>query len=112
MDESYQGNRKQGNRKRDALDLWDHLFDGTEGHLCISTGTRNDAGKIPDMRNKSFRYPAQARDALRYAQKASERGQEAYFCTALLRGKGNRKQENALPLSALYMDGDGAEIPP
>jgi P4 family phage/plasmid primase-like protien len=101
-----EGRRGNGDARR----LLDHLFDGTEGLLCITTGTRKN-GELQNIKDRFYRYPAQAENALEHALRASERGREAYFCTALLKTAENRKKGNALPLPALYIDGDGAKIP-
>jgi P4 family phage/plasmid primase-like protien len=96
----------------DALRLWDHLFEEREGRLCITTGTRTMVGELGSIRNRFFEYPQRASEAVEFALRASDRGLEAYFCTALLKaGSESRTQEDALPLTALYIDGDGAEIP-
>ena len=96
----------------DALRLREHIYGEARGHLCIATGKGDRGKKLPRVSNEFFQYPSQAGDAVEHALRASGRGLEAYFCTALLRDGQNRTQENALPLTALFVDGDGARIPP
>jgi putative DNA primase/helicase len=109
----YQKNTQNftGERRLDALRLLTHLFEDREGRLCIATGKRNKAEKIPRWTNRYFEYPREAPQAVEFALGESGRGREAYFCSALLESGENRTQENVLLIPALYMDGDGANPP-
>jgi len=97
-------------------DLWDHLFDGLEGYLVTFTGqqsARPDAGpnELDDTRQRSWRWPAQKAAATEYLLEQSQAGRDAYFGVHLFRRPGNRKAENAAEVLALWVDGDGAQIP-
>lgn len=84
------------------------LFGDQRGHLCISSGKRNDAGKMPDFGDQFFSYPAQVEEAAAYVLEMDEAGREVYFGAHLLTAK-QRTKENAAPLRVLYADGDGAQ---
>ena len=97
-------------------ELWAHLFEGLTGYLVTFTGEqsdRPDAGpnELDDTRQRSWRWPAQQKEAAEYLLEQSQAGRDAYFGVHLFRRPGNRKGENAAEVLALWVDGDGARVP-
>ena len=96
--------------------LWVHLFEGLEGYLVTFTGqqsTRPGTGpnELDDPRQRSWRWPAQRTAAAEYLLEQSQAGRDAYFGVHLFRRPSNRKAENAAEVLALWVDGDGAQVP-
>ena len=90
------------------LYLWDHLFADQRGHLVLFSGARgDDPRKLLACAERYFSWPDEAGSAVECALAESHRGRESYFCAHLLTEK-RRIKENAAPLRALYVDGDGA----
>jgi hypothetical protein len=92
----------------DALGLWYHLF-GEEYsgfYLCIVTMKRTNS-KTSDLESRYFEWPAQDGDAQEYVLQRSAAGLEVYFCAHLLTER-KRLARYAAPITALYVDGDGA----
>jgi hypothetical protein len=92
-----------------AIRLWKAIFsqDLHNALLCIATLNR-DTG---EWKESYFRYPHAAESAAKFALEKSEKGLEVYFCAHLLTAC-RRIKENAAPLRASYVDGDGASVPP
>jgi hypothetical protein len=98
------------------VDLWAHLFEGLEGYLVTFTGqqsTRLGAGpnELDDTRQRSWSWPPQKAAAAEYLLEQSQAGRDAYFGAHLFRRPSNRKAENAAEVLALWVDGDGAQVP-
>jgi hypothetical protein len=91
-----------------AIRLWSHVFAGQRGLLCIFSGQRSDGDVLENTKSRYFRVPGHAEEAARYAEGESAADREVYSCAHLLT-RGRRVKENATPLAALYVDGDGAK---
>lgn len=90
----------------DSIRLFNHLFYGLSGQLCIALLDR----ETERMRQKFFDYPESVNDASQFARTAARSGKDAYFCVHLLTDA-RRKKECAGQVHALWADGDGATIP-
>jgi len=90
------------------LYLWDHLFADQRGYLALFSGARGaDPRKLLACTDHYFSWPDEADSAVESALAESNKGRESYFCAHLLTGK-RRIKENAAPIRALYVYGDGA----
>jgi hypothetical protein len=98
---------EDGRRTASAEELWTHIFEGGRGLLQIFTGHRVPDGKLEDTASRYFLFPTKRGEAAEWAIGESDRGREAYFCAHLLTDR-RRVKENAAPMRALYVDGDGA----
>jgi hypothetical protein len=96
-----------------AAHLLDHLFRVQRGLICGFSGLRPVVGdkKLIGTRSAYFAYPDELCMVLEWWLKEAAHGREAYFCGHLLTER-RRVKENAAPLSALYVDGDGAKVSP
>jgi hypothetical protein len=96
-----------------ALKLWAHLFEEQHGVIGVFSGLRPAAGdkRLEAPHSAYFSYPDAGRKALDWLREEAVRGRETYFCGHLLTSR-RRVKENAAPLSALYVDGDGAKVTP
>lgn len=104
------------NRHRSTRELWEHLFGDLEGYLVTFTGKqsrRSDArpNELEATEQRSWKYPSEAKKAAECLLKASEEGRDAYFGVHLFMKPGNRKGDNATAVLALWVDGDGAQVP-
>jgi hypothetical protein len=91
-----------------SLFLWHHLFADQRGRLALFSGVRGDDPRRLLARAEGyFSWPDEAGTAVESALAESHRSRESYFCAHLLTEK-RRIKENAAPLRALYVDGDGA----
>jgi excisionase family DNA binding protein len=87
--------------------LWDHLFADQRGRLALFSGVRGpDPRKLLASAVGYFSRPDEAGSAVESALAESNRGRETCFRAHLLTEK-RRTKENAPPLRALYVDGDG-----
>lgn len=96
--------------------LWAHLFEGLDGYLVTFTGqqsTKPDArpNELDALQQLSWRWPAQAEDAANYLLEQSQAGHDAYFGVHLFRERETRKAKHAEEVQALWVDGDGAQVP-
>jgi hypothetical protein len=103
-------------RAERITELWVHLFEGLEEYLVTFTGqqsARSDArpNELDAPQQCSWRWPTQAEDAADYLLEQSQAGRDAYFGVHLFRRPSNRKAENAAEILALWVDGDGAQVP-
>jgi hypothetical protein len=90
------------------LYLWNHLFADQRDYLALFSGARgDDPRKLLARAERYFSRPDEAGPAVECALGQSNRGRERYLCAHLLTEK-RRIMENAAPLCALYVDGDGA----
>lgn len=104
--------------------FWEQLYGTSEGEgylLNVMSGIRppNPPGKSgvntnrldqSTISNKYFQWPQQADEAAEWASQQSEEGREVYQCAHLLT-EPRRKKANAVSPTALFADGDWAEIP-
>jgi hypothetical protein len=97
----------------DSLELFTHLFGEQHGVIGGFSGLRSAAGhkRLEETRSAYFPYPDERNRALDWLRKEATRERETYFCAHLLMAR-RRVKENAAPLSALYVDGDGAKPSP
>jgi len=95
-----------------SLNLWNHLFADQSGYLALFSGARGpDLKRLLSVSECYFSWPQEAGAAVEYALAESGKSREVYFCTHLLTDK-RRIKENAAPVLALWVDGDGAKVPP
>lgn len=99
-------------------ELWDHLFADLTGYLVTFTGEQArllEAGSTPNellkTQQRSWRWPDEANAAAAYLLEQSDSGRDAYFAVHLFRRPGNRRADNAAEILALWVDGDGAQVP-
>jgi hypothetical protein len=98
------------------VDLWAHLFEGLEGYLVTFTGqqsARSDAGpnELDDTSQHSWNWPGEKDEAAAYLLGQSDAGRDAYFGVHLFRKSRTRKGKHAGEIQALWVDGDGAQVP-
>jgi hypothetical protein len=98
------------------IQLWAHLFEDLHGYLVTFTGRQPvepsaQSNELDDIRQRSWRWPAQKAAAADHLLEQSQVGRDAYFGVHLFRRPGNRKAENAGEVLALWVDGDGAQVP-
>jgi hypothetical protein len=91
--------------------LWTHTFGESAGILAIFSATRPEPGnkQLDDPRTLFLDYPRQIHRAEGLCRRLSDAGREVYQCAHLLKSR-RRVKENAAPLSACYVDGDGAKV--
>jgi archaellum biogenesis ATPase FlaH len=96
----------------DALELWQHLFEGLTGWLCVTTGKRGSNGKLQAMQDYYCLWPDESDMAVLVAEDQSRKGKEVFFVASLLKAK-DRHKESAAEMQALFVDCDtvGAEVP-
>jgi hypothetical protein len=90
--------------------LWEHAFGEYVGILAVFSGERSEpsSNRLDDCSSAYFDYPRDARKAELLCGSLSKRGREVYQCAHLLTSR-RRVKENAAPLSACYVDADGAK---
>jgi RepB DNA-primase from phage plasmid len=92
--------------------LWCHIFADRRGYLALFSGARAaDPKRLVSVSERYFSWPEEAGAALEHALAEAGRDREVYFCAHLLTEK-RRIKENAAPVLALWVDGDGATVPP
>jgi len=93
-----------------TLKLWAHLFEEQQGVIGVFSGLRLAAGnkRLEAPSSAYFSYPDEGCTAVGWLREKAARGRETYFCAHLLIAR-RRVKENAAPLLALYVDGDGAK---
>jgi hypothetical protein len=92
--------------------LWNHVFANQRGYLALFSGARGpDPKRLVSVSERYFSWPEDASAALEHALAEANRGREVYFCANLLTEK-RRIKENAALVLALWVDGDGAKVPP
>jgi hypothetical protein len=95
-----------------TLELWEHLFGDLEGYLVTFTGKQSGRpNELDDTRQRSWRWPAHREEAAAYLENESSAGRDAYFGVHLFKWPGTRKSESAAEILALWVDGDGAQVP-
>jgi RepB DNA-primase from phage plasmid len=103
-------------RPERIAELWTHLFEDLDGYLVTFTGCQSynpgaRPNELDDTVQRSWRWPEQRDDAAAYLLEESEAGRDAYFGVHLFRRRGSRKAGNAAEVQALWVDGDGAQVP-
>lgn len=103
-------------RHERITELWEHLFGDLAGWLVTFTGRQSTkagarTNELNDTKQRSWRWPAEKDTAAAYLLEESEAGRDTYFGVHLFRRPGNRKAENAAEVLALWVDGDGAQVP-
>lgn len=91
--------------------LWEHIYGDASAILALFSGVRAEPGAktLGDTRSAYFDYPERISEAEKLCLGWSSEGREVYFCAHLLTAR-RRIKENATPLLAPYVDGDGARI--
>jgi hypothetical protein len=106
----------QDNRPERIAALWTHLFEDLEGYLVTFTGRQSTSpgaqqNELDGTRQRSWCWPEQRDEAAAHLLEESEAGRDAYFGVHLFRRSGSRKANNAAEVQALWVDGDGAQVP-
>ncbi len=91
-----------------ATELLAHVFGDERGIVAGFSGRRGDGNNLAAPRSGYFCWPREGEAALEWLRDEDGRGREVYFCAHLLTAR-RRVKDNAAPLSALYVDGDGAK---
>lgn len=107
------------------LDLWEHIYSGNRGdrgplYMCVFSGVRppslsskegaGNLNRLVETRSEFFLWTDEMEGAAKHVEEMCQAGREAYHCAHLLTGR-RRVKENAAPVAALYVDGDGAKVP-
>jgi len=106
----------QDERAERIMELWTHLFGGLDGYLVTFTGRQSDdpnaqPNELDDTAQRSWHWPTRRDGAAAYLLEESEAGRDAYFGVHLFRKSGTRKGKYAGEVQALWVDGDGAQVP-
>jgi hypothetical protein len=90
--------------------LWNHIFGDSTGILAIFSGKRLEPGskRLEYPRTLYLDYPREAGRAEEFCRLLSNEGREVYQCAHLLTSR-RRLKESASPITACYVDGDGAK---
>jgi P4 family phage/plasmid primase-like protien len=91
-----------------AEDLWHHIYGDERGILALGYA---EPAQDAAFHHQFFDYPARTEQAAERARELSEGGFNVWHCAHLLTAK-RRVKENAAVITALYVDGDGAQVPP
>lgn len=93
--------------------LWAHVFGEAAGVLAIFSGERPEPGgkRLDDPRTLYLEYPRETQKAEALCRRLSDEGREVYQCAHLLTTR-RRVKASAAPLTACYVDGDGAKVGP
>jgi hypothetical protein len=95
-----------------TLEFWEHLFGSLEGYMVTFTGKQSGRrNELDDTTQRSWRWPAQREEAAAYLEAESAEGRDAYFGVHLFNRPGTRKAKSAAQILALWVDGDGAQVP-
>lgn len=90
--------------------LWTHVFGEGAGILPIFSGKRPQPGskQLDDPRTLYLDYPREAEKAEALCRRLCAEGREVYQCAHLLTSR-RRVKASAAPLTACYVDADGAK---
>jgi hypothetical protein len=90
--------------------LWAHAFGEAAGILAIFSAERSEprSKRLDDPRTLYFDYPRNVRKAEALCRRLSDEGREVYQCAHLLTAR-RRVKASAAPLTACYVDADGAK---
>jgi hypothetical protein len=99
-----------------TIELWEHLFEGLQGYLVTFTGQQSTRGgaranELDGPQQRSWHWPTKKATAADYLLAQSEAGRDAYFGVHLFQRAGTRKGASAAKVLALWVDGDGAQVP-
>jgi hypothetical protein len=92
------------------LPFWRRIFGGSTGYVGLLSGARTGK-RLTEVREAFYPYPHAAGNAEQWLIDQSSAGRDVYYCAHLLTDK-RRVKACAAPLHALYVDGDGAIVPP
>jgi len=95
------------------ISLWRHIYGEQVGVVGLFSGIRPEPGskRLESTRQAYFAWPAEEERARAWMVREAAAHRETYHCGHLLTDR-RRTKENAAPLSALYVDGDGAKVQP
>jgi hypothetical protein len=95
------------------ISLWQHVYGEQQGILGLFSGIRRRPGskKLEGTRTAYFEWSSESDQARAWAEREAMSGRETYHCTHLLTAR-RRIKANAAPVSALWVDGDGAKVCP
>src|SRR5215203_27826 len=95
------------------ISLWRHIYGEQVGTVGLFSGIRPEPGskRLESTLQAYFAWPAEEERARAWIEREAAAHRETYHCGHLLTDR-RRTKENAAPLSALYVDGDGAKIRP
>jgi hypothetical protein len=107
-----------GEAGHDTVEVWEHIYGERPGYVALFSGYRPPSAKTPNtnsidraiVRQKYYAWPEEAEQAARWVHQESLDGREVYHCGHLVTCH-RRKKENAAPMVALYVDGDGDKVP-
>ncbi len=92
------------------LNLWAHIFPGRAGYIGLFSGQREPGrDQLLETQSKFFGQDHTI-NALHWLRDERAVGRDVYFCAHLLT-KPRRVKKNAAEIRALYVDGDGAQVP-
>jgi len=99
--------------KDGLISLWRHIYGEQVGVVGLFSGIRPESRskRLESTRQAYFAWPAQEERARAWIECKAAAHRETYHCGHLLTDR-RRIKENAAPLSALYVDGDGAQVRP
>jgi hypothetical protein len=90
------------------LAFWRRIFNGQRGFIGLASIDRNDGDQFAST---FYAWPAAAVNAAHWLIEQAAAGRDVYQCAHLLTDK-RRVKERAAKLTACYVDGDGAIVPP
>lgn len=91
--------------------LFHHIYGHVSGTIGVFSGKRAPGGgRLLQPRDAYFDYPAEIDQVTAWLVRESANGREAFMCAHLLTRR-QRTKESAALVAALYVDGDGAEVP-
>jgi hypothetical protein len=94
-----------------TLDLWRHIYGERSALIGLFRGRRIEgAKKLEEVQSAYFEWPNEAAQAQAWLESESKAGYETYQCGHLLSAR-RRVKANAVEMTALYVDGDGAQPP-
>src|SRR5919112_703866 len=93
------------------ISLWRHIYGEQVGTVGLFSGTRPEPGskRLETIRQAYFAWPDEEERARAWIERKAAAHRETYHCGHLLTDR-RRTKENAAPLAALYVDGDGAKV--
>lgn len=92
--------------------LWRHIHGDQQGLIGLLSGERIPGGlDTPTVRTRYLTWPDQADQADQWLADEAAEGRDVYHCAHLLTFP-RRKKEHAAPILTLWVDGDGAQVPP
>jgi len=97
----------------ETLRLFRHIYGDQVGYVSLFSGLRPEptSKDLFEETTHHYPYPVAAEFAAGWLFTETAAGREAYMCGHLLKEK-RRIKEHAAAVQALYVDGDGAKVPP